>query len=93
MAGYHMTRGNFAFLSGVSLIVWSIVGTLTVLASWAIGGSDFKNVIFGDVDIGVFTLGVVVGAFLVAWAQHHGHRGTTPIPDRRHGLIDRRQAA
>jgi hypothetical protein len=95
MAGYHMARGNFAFLSGVSLLGWSIVGLLAVAVSWLIGGTDFKNVIFGNEAIGMFTLGIIVGAFLVAWAQHHGHQGgRIPVGgDRRRMLGDRRQAA
>ncbi|MGE5467922.1 MAG: hypothetical protein ACM3Y9_10910 [Ignavibacteria bacterium] len=74
MGGYHMPRGYAAFLSGVSLLVWCIVGLATVLVSWAIGGTDFKNSIFGNADMALFAVGIVAGAWLVHWAQHHGHR-------------------
>ena len=94
MAGYHMSRGNFAFLSGVSLLAWSIVGLLTVVVSWLIGGTAFKDLIFGNEVIGIFSLGILVGAFMVAWAQHHGHRaGRIPAGGDRRMLGDRRQAA
>ncbi|HEX8963987.1 MAG TPA: hypothetical protein VF801_13380 [Rhodocyclaceae bacterium] len=94
MAGYHMPRGYASFLSGVSLLVWSIVGLLTVLVSWAIGGAGFKDSIFGDQFMAVFAVGIAFGIYLVYWAQHHGHRSELPdAGDRRHGIGDRRQAA
>lgn len=96
MAGYHMPKGYAAFLSGVSLLGWSIIGLLTVLVSWAIGGPDFKDVIFGDAAIMVFVAGAGLGAYLVYWAQHHGHRSSGGLPatgERRHEPFDRRQAA
>lgn len=96
MAGYHMPRGYAAFLFGVSLVVWSVVGLLTVLASWAIGGGDFKDAIFGNASITVFLLGTAAGAYMVHWAQNHGHRVVANVPatgDRRHAAFDRRRAA
>jgi hypothetical protein len=74
MGGYRMPRGYGSFLSGVSLLTWCIVGLLTVLVSWAIGGDDFKDSIYGNADIIVFLVGIGFGVWLVHWAQHHGHR-------------------
>ena len=95
MAGYHMPRGYAAFLFGVSLAIWSVVGLLTVLVSWAIGGGDFKDAIFGNTSIAVFLAGTAIGAYMVYWAQHHGHRGggVPTTGDRRHSAYDRRRAA
>ena len=94
MAGYHMPRGYGSFLSGVSLLTWSVIGLLTVLVTWAIGGTDFKNSMFGDAFMAIFAVGIAFGAYLVYWAQHHGHHSEIPAAgDRRQGIGDRRQAA
>ncbi len=74
MTRYHMPRGYGCFISGASLITWCTMGLLFVLVSWAVGGSDFKDSIFGDAAMMVFVAGVALGALLTAWAQRHGHR-------------------
>jgi hypothetical protein len=74
MAEFHMQKGYGFFISGTSMMLWCTIGLFSVVAAWLVGGTEFKDSIFGDAAIAVFFAGLVVGAILTYWGQTHGHR-------------------
>ncbi len=74
MADFHMPKGYGFFISGTSLISLSLLALFFVIVSWAIGGTDFKNSIYGDLAMTILVAGVVVGAVLTYIGQKRGHR-------------------
>lgn len=63
---FRMAWPDRIFLGGVTLMVTSTMGLVTVLVSWALGGAEFKDSIFGDHALLVFLGGFLAGVALVA---------------------------
>lgn len=68
-----MTKGDVLFIEGTSLMAVSGLIIVSVLVAWALGGSEFKDSIFGDAALAFAGLGFVAGAALDYFAQKNGH--------------------
>jgi membrane associated rhomboid family serine protease len=57
-----MAKGDGLFVTGTSLMVWCALALIFVLVAWAVGGTEFKDSIFGDAAILLTCTGIVAGA-------------------------------
>lgn len=92
MTDFHMVKGDGLFLWGTSLITWCAFALLTVLGVWAVGGTEFKDQLFGDIAIAVLCTGIVAGSVLDYFALKIRHSRIQGVNDRRNALQgDRRK--
>lgn len=61
-----MTSADMPEVSGLefasmTLIAWSSMALFFLLLSWAVGGTEYKNSIYGDYALVVILLGLVAG--------------------------------
>ncbi|MDD5250331.1 MAG: hypothetical protein PHY45_15215 [Rhodocyclaceae bacterium] len=73
MDEFHMARGDAFFIEGTTLMVWCGLAMVTVLVSWAIGGTGYKDALYGDAVLVIGGIGFVVGAVLDYFAQKLRH--------------------
>jgi hypothetical protein len=74
MADFHMPKGDGLFISGTFLMALCTLALFFVLVAWAVGGSDFKDSIYGNTDIVVLGTGIIAGAVLIHFAKKRGHK-------------------
>jgi len=60
-----------AFLYGIGLIVVSAMALFFVLVSWAIGGTNYKEAIGGNVGILICVTGMAIGTLLAHTARRN----------------------
>jgi hypothetical protein len=69
---FHMAKSDTLFLSGTTLMALSgLVGT-SVLVAWLIGGSEFKDSIYGNAAIVLSFAGFLAGAVIDYFARKSG---------------------
>lgn len=62
----HAIQGPNLFAFSVGEVVWSCLGLLFFLVSWAVGGDDFKDSIGGNYSLVILLVGILIGvAFAV----------------------------
>ena len=74
MADFHMPKGDGLFIFGTSLMALCTLALFFVLVAWAVGGSDFKDSIFGNIDIVALGTGIIAGAVLTHFAKKRGYK-------------------
>lgn len=73
--GYVESRkGAGVQLCGTCLTTFSAMALFFVLVAWLVGGDQFKDSIFGNADIGVFLLGIAVGAVMTVMARRRSRQ-------------------
>ncbi len=70
---FHMTKGDALFIEGTSLMAVCGLIIVSVLAAWALGGTEFKDSIFGNAALWLAGAGFIAGAALDYFAQKNGH--------------------
>ncbi len=60
-----------AFLYGIGLIAVSAMALFFVLVSWAIGGTNYKETIGGNVGILICVTGMAIGTLLAHTARRN----------------------
>jgi len=70
---FHMAKGDGLFIGGSSLIAVCSLGLVSVLVAWALGGTEFKDSIFGNAAMIVFGTGIIAGAVMDYFAKKRGH--------------------
>lgn len=70
---FRMARCDRYFLWGMTLMVCGTLGLVSVLVSWAVGGTTFKDSFYGD-----HALIAGLGAFLLGVAMVHRSRRMSP---------------
>jgi hypothetical protein len=71
---FHMAKRDTLFLSGTSMMALSGLVSSFVLLAWLIGGSEFKDSIYGNAAIVLSFAGFLTGAVIDYLAQKAGHR-------------------
>lgn len=57
----HVDQNPNLFAFSVGEVVWSCLGLLFFLVSWAVGGDDFKDSIGGNYSLVILLLGILIG--------------------------------
>jgi hypothetical protein len=70
---FHMTKRDALFIEGTSLMAVCGLIIASVLVAWALGGTEFKDSIFGNAALGLAGAGFIAGAALDYFAQKNGH--------------------
>ncbi len=65
-----MPKGSGAFISALAIVAWCLMSLAVVLVSWALGGTEYKDSIFGNVAVATCVAGIVGGNILLHWARH-----------------------
>ncbi len=66
---FRMAKDDVLFLVGTSFMGLCGLVMLSVLVSWGVGGSEYKDIIYGDGALILAGAGFVVGAALYSLAK------------------------
>lgn len=62
----HFPKGPNLFALSIGDVVWFALAIFFFLVSWAVGGSDFKDSIGGNISLAGLIAGLAIGAVLCA---------------------------
>ena len=70
---FHMAKGDALFIEGTTLMTCCALVMGSVLVAWAVGGSEFKDSIYGNAALAVAAVGFIAGALLEYFGQKRRH--------------------